>query len=127
MAGRTDRKVVFVCEHGALRSRIAAAYFNAASPQGWTALSAGITPQADVSPRLGPLMAGTGVERHVDAEPPRVLTLLAGARIIAIDADVPGAETWRTDNPTTDEGRAPSAMRMPISRVRCATVYEITA
>ena len=49
------RTVVFVCEHGAFRSRIAAAFFNAASPSGWRGLSAGRDPLAEASPLLGPL------------------------------------------------------------------------
>jgi len=49
------RTVLFLCEHGAFRSRIASAFFNAASPSGWRGLSAGRDPQAEASPRLGPL------------------------------------------------------------------------
>ena len=97
-----ERRVVFVCEHGAFRSRIAAAYFNSAAPLGWSALSAGVTPQTGVSPRLVPLMTGTGVEEHVDEGPPCSLIGLPAARVIAIDVVVPGVETWRTTNATTD-------------------------
>lgn len=97
-----DRQVVFVCQHGAFRSRIAAAYFNAAAPAGWTAESVGMTPQAEVSPRLGPLMAGTAAEELLDVQPPRSIRELQAERVIAIDADVPGAEIWRTANATTD-------------------------
>ena len=103
MRDDTDQQVVFVCQHGAFRSRIAAAYFNAASPNGWSASSAGVTPQAEVSPRLDPLMTGTGVEEHVDASPPRSLGDGSAARVIAIDVDTAGAETWRIGTATTDE------------------------
>ena len=102
MKDDTDQVVVFVCEHGAFRSRIAAAYFNGAAPVGWTALSAGVTPQTEVSARLGPLMTGSGVEEYLDVGQPRPLHGLSAVRVIAIDADVPGAETWRTANATTD-------------------------
>ena len=103
MRDDTDQQVVFVCQHGAFRSRIAAAYFNAAATAGWSAISAGVTPQTEVSPRLGPLMAGTGVEEHIDASPPRSLGDRAAARVIAIDVNVAGAETWRIGNAATDE------------------------
>ncbi len=102
---RADNIVVFVCQHGAFRSRMAAAYFNQAAPDGWSAISAGVTPQAEISDRLAPLMAGTGAENFIDDEVPRALPRAAAARMIAIDADLPGAELWRTTDqpPATDE------------------------
>lgn len=42
------RTLLFVCAHGAGKSRMAAAYFNLMSPAGWTATSAGQEPQAAV-------------------------------------------------------------------------------
>ncbi|MEX2548303.1 MAG: hypothetical protein WD830_11030 [Chloroflexota bacterium] len=104
MPDPADKQIVFVCEHGALRSRIAAAYFNAAAPVGWSAVSAGVTPQDAVSPRLEPLMAGTGVEEFVDAAPPRHLSSASASRVAAIDIDVSGVDMWRTDPTTADEG-----------------------
>ena len=100
MAQKHDRRVLFICQHGAFRSRIAAAYFNASGLPGWTAISAGVTPQTEVSERLVPLMSGTGAEGFIDHEPPRALEETPASRTIAIDADVPGAELWRT----TEEG-----------------------
>ena len=91
---REDRRIVFVCEHGAFRSRIAAAYFNASVPRDWSAVSAGVTPQTEVSTRVGPLMAGTAAAAFVDAKSPRPLSEVSGERTIAIDTDVAGAETW---------------------------------
>ena len=38
------RVVLFVCAHGAGKSRMAAALFNAAAPRGWWATSAGQEP-----------------------------------------------------------------------------------
>lgn len=89
-----EQTVVFVCHHGAFRSRIAAAYFNAVAPAGWSAVSAGVKPQSEVSPRLGPVLVGSGAELFADTSPPRPLDAVTGTRTIAIDADVPGAETW---------------------------------
>ena len=96
------RTVVFVCEHGAFRSRIAAAYFNAAAPRGWRATSAGRDPQAEPSVRLGPLLARTAAAVHVETEPPRSLLEVDAARLIAIDCSVDEAEVWHT-TPGSDE------------------------
>lgn len=87
---------MFVCEHGAFRSRIAAAFFNESAPPGWSARSAGVTPQTEVSARLGPLMEGTPAATFVDYGAPRSFTDLSGERTIAIDTDVAGADIWRT-------------------------------
>ena len=97
--------VVFVCQHGAFRSRIAAAYFNAMAPEGWSATSAGAEPQQDVSERLVPMMAGTGAEAYVDLEAPHALDDLQAARVIAIDSNAFGDETWSTSRgePISDE------------------------
>lgn len=100
-----DNIVVFVCQHGAFRSRIAAAYFNQVAPPGWRATSAGVTAQAEVSERLRPLLAGTVAAKFVDDQPPRPLDEAAGSRIIAIDTEVAGADIWRTGGgaPLLDE------------------------
>ena len=88
------RTVLFVCEHGAFRSRIAAAYFNAAAPKGWRALSAGRDPQAEVSARLGPLLTGTPAAEHLETDPPRGVSAFRPDRVIAIDCLLDGAELW---------------------------------
>ena len=88
--------MTFVCQHGAFRSRLAAAFFNAAAPAGWHAVSAGVTPQSEVSVRLLPLLAGSEAEAFIDTEAPRPVDAVKGIRTISIDADVPGAEAWRT-------------------------------
>jgi hypothetical protein len=49
-----SRMVVFVCPHGALKSRLAAALFNAGPPAGWQAASAGVVPQAAMSVHAAP-------------------------------------------------------------------------
>jgi hypothetical protein len=91
-----DRQIVFVCQHGAFRSRLAAAYFNQAAPRGWHAISAGVTPQSQVSERVAPLLQGTDASRFVDADPPRGLDAVSGSVTIAIDVELPGAESWVT-------------------------------
>jgi len=89
------RTVLFVCAHGAYRSRLAAAFFNAAAPAGWRATSAGVDPQASISLAAIDLAAGTAAEPQLDQGRPAALAD-AGSRdrTIAIDCAVPGAERW---------------------------------
>ena len=90
-----SRTVLFVCPHGAAKSRMAAAYFNLASPPDWTATSAGLDPGPELSPTARRLLAGTDAEPHLDPAPPRTIPA-AGTpdRIVAIDCDVPTATRW---------------------------------
>ncbi len=87
--------VVFVCAHGANKSRLAAAFFNRAAPLGWRAVSAGLQPQPAVSAHAVRLVAGTGAESFLDRGPPRAVASVRDAtRLVAIDCDVPGAVRW---------------------------------
>ena len=95
--------VQFVCEHGAFRSRIAAAYFNALPPPGWRARSAGREPQATVSPALEPLLAGTPAFGHVERGAPTPLATGAD-RTIAIDCAAPADEHWALTHRDADAG-----------------------
>jgi protein-tyrosine-phosphatase len=91
----TTRVLLFVCPHGAGKSRIAAAWFNQLAPTGWRALSAGLEPQAQLGDNAPRLVAGTLAEAHLDRTPPRSIADAGSAdRIVAIDCDVPGAERW---------------------------------
>jgi hypothetical protein len=96
--------VLFVCPHGALKSRLAAAYFNRIAPAGWEATSAGQQPQEAVSRHAAPLVAGTDVAGLLDAGPPRPIGAVSDARmIVAIDCELPGATTWRLDEQEVGE------------------------
>jgi hypothetical protein len=97
------KTVLFVCEHGALRSRIAAAYFNAAPPPGWRARSAGRKPQSAVSPTLEALLTGTAAFDVLERVPPGTVTADA-ARTIAIDCDEPADERWVLEHRGADVG-----------------------
>ncbi len=99
------RTVLFVCAHGAYRSRLAAAFFNASAPDGWRAGSAGVDPQAAVSPAALDLVAGTVGEALLERGAPSALAN-AGPRdrTVAIDCAVPGAERW--DLAVTEVGTA---------------------
>lgn len=94
-----DHVVVFVCAHGALRSRLAAALFNQVALSGWTAVSAGLEPQAELGETAGRLLAGTDAQRFLDTSPPRALDSCAAAEaMVAIDCELAGAEVWRLEN-----------------------------
>jgi protein-tyrosine-phosphatase len=87
-----ERVVVFVCEHGAGRSRVAAALFAAAAPAGWRAASAGLRPQEQVSPHAAGLLGPTAAP--LDTSPPQPLAQMPGDLVVAIDCDVAGARRW---------------------------------
>jgi protein-tyrosine-phosphatase len=89
------RTVLFVCAHGAYRSRLAAAFFNAAAPMGWRAASAGQDPQDTVSEAAIRLASGTPAEAQLDRGRPQALARQPAAdRVVAVDCDVPNASRW---------------------------------
>ncbi|HKF18832.1 MAG TPA: hypothetical protein VKF14_16800 [Candidatus Dormibacteraeota bacterium] len=93
------RLVVFVCVHGAVRSRLAAALFNEVAPDGWRAASVGLEPQLELGETAQRLLAGTSAAPFLDTGPPRALDLAATAHLtVAIDCQVAGAENWRLRN-----------------------------
>jgi hypothetical protein len=89
---------LFVCEHGAGRSRIAAAWFNHAPPAGWRASTAGIEPQAHISVHAPRLLAGTPAEASLDHAVPRPVSAVPDpAVVITIDCALPAAVPWQLD------------------------------
>ncbi|MBA2794136.1 MAG: hypothetical protein H0U32_09145 [Thermoleophilaceae bacterium] len=89
------RTVLFVCPHGAGKSRIAAAFFDHVAPEGWRAISAGQDPADQVSAHALMLLRGTECEEFLDRGAPRALTdVPSPSRIVAIDCEVEGAERW---------------------------------
>ena len=90
-----SRTVLFVCAHGAYRSRLAAAFFNAVAPNGWRAASAGLDPQESTSAAAVELATNTVAERHLERARPTALGDAGPVdRIVAIDCDVDGADRW---------------------------------
>jgi hypothetical protein len=91
--------VLFVCPHGAGKSRIAAAWFDALAPEGWTATTAGMQPQASVSVHALRLLADTPALAFLDRELPRPLAAVADpTMVVAIDCprgELAGAAAWR--------------------------------
>lgn len=88
------RIVVFVCPHGAGKSRVAAALFQAAAPPGWHATSAGLEPQEQVSEHAAALLAGDPAGALLDDSAPRHLDRVAADLVVGIDCVIAGARTW---------------------------------
>src|SRR6266542_2132579 len=112
--GRTvGRTVVFVCLHGAGKSRIAAAWFNGVAPPDWRATSAGVAPQATVSAHAARLLAGTSVESLLDHGLPRPLAAVADPNlVVAIDLP-PGDCGKRTGQAMVEQALHRSAGQQP--------------
>ncbi|MEU4620055.1 hypothetical protein AB0G04_08735 [Actinoplanes sp. NPDC023801] len=101
-----QRTVLFVCPHGAGKSRMAAAWFNGLRLPGWTASSAGVQPQAEVSTHAARLLTGTPVRALLDEAAPRPLTAVpAPELLVAIDcADRFTADVrWTLERQSFDE------------------------
>jgi protein-tyrosine-phosphatase len=89
------RMVLFVCPHGAAKSRLAAALFDRVAPAGWQATSAGLHPQEAVSVATVHLVAGTDLEALLDRQPPRPVALVPDAvTVVSLDCDLPDAVRW---------------------------------
>ena len=96
--------VLFVCPHGAGKSRLAAAFFNRMAPPGWHATSAGQEPDPVLSPLAASLLGDDPAAAWLDQNPPRSIDAVdAPARVIAIDTDLPGAERWSLRQQDLDE------------------------
>lgn len=94
--GTRHRTLVFVCLHGVARSRVAGAFFNRVAPSGWSALSAGLEPQAQMTDTAAVLLKGTGAEEYLDLSPPRPVDAVRDAELlVAIDCELPDSKSWR--------------------------------
>ncbi|AEV85166.1 hypothetical protein ACWT_4144 [Actinoplanes sp. SE50] len=92
-----QRTVVFVCPHGAGKSRIAAAWFNGLGLPGWTATSAGMEPQQQVSVHAARLLQNTPVLPLLDEAMPRPLSAVPERDLlVAIDCsrEFPADHRW---------------------------------
>ena len=63
---------MFVCVENSFRSQIAEAYFNRFAPEGWRAVSAGLTPAERVHPNAVRLMLEEGID--ISHKKPQLLT-----------------------------------------------------
>ena len=113
-AAQTQRTVVFVCEHGSVKSLIAAEWFNRLARERGVAVRAvsrGVNPDGSVPPPIADALAGDGFD--VKGFTPRgleVSELTTAARIVAIGVDgrafpptVGGrVEKWEAIPPTSE-------------------------
>ncbi|MCS7114153.1 MAG: arsenate reductase ArsC [Candidatus Bathyarchaeota archaeon] len=66
------KTVLFVCVENSFRSQIAEAYFNKYAPEGWKAVSAGLTPAVRVHPNAVKLMLEEGID--ISQQKPKLMT-----------------------------------------------------
>ena len=97
------RTILFVCEHGVFRSRVAAALFNALAPDGWRAVSAGRFPEGELSDNARRVLSGSTAEGCLEeGEAKSIESFSQADQIIAIDCDVPGASVWTLQHADPD-------------------------
>lgn len=89
-----ERTVLFVCLHGAAKSRLAAAFFTNEDSSGWRALSAGLEPDESVSEHAVRLLEGDPAAALLDRTAPRPIDGFSADLVVAIDCDVAGANRW---------------------------------
>jgi len=70
---KTMKFVLFACVENSFRSQMAEAYFNKFAPEGWTAISGGIKPAAEVHPNAVLLMKEEGID--ISGKKPQALTI----------------------------------------------------
>lgn len=96
---RPPAEVVFVCEHGAAKSVVAAQYFNKLAAErglGVRAIARGADPQADLSVSAVKGLKEDGLPPNPGA--PRPLTasdLRSSARVVAFDCEEPAMKALR--------------------------------
>jgi hypothetical protein len=101
--------VLFVCQHGAGKSRMAAAWFNTDPPPGWRATSAGVEPQTSVSLHAPRLLAGTVAEATLDRTRPSRPAVRGGIDTALIAAGVIAAAVLAVSAISTDPETTPAA------------------
>jgi arsenate reductase (thioredoxin) len=88
------QQVVFVCEHGAVKSQMAASYFNQLAAQRglpWRAVSRGSAPGSTPTPKpVADALIADGVDGS-ESRPQKIdaADVAGAARIVAIGADLP--------------------------------------
>ena len=103
--------VLFVCPHGAGKSRVAAAWFDGCASGGWRATTAGVVPQTAVSLHAPRLLAGTPVAHLLDGAAPRPVSAVRNpALVVTIDCP-PGSVAGATVRWDLDNGGFDEAMR----------------
>lgn len=110
--------VVFVCEHGSVKSLIAASLFDRAAAErglAYTAVSRGVVPDASVPPAIAAALAREGFD--VSGVKPQAVTaadLASATRVVTIGVDVKtpaSTESWNDVPPaSTDYAAARTAL-----------------
>jgi protein-tyrosine-phosphatase len=113
-----DARVVFVCEHGAAKSVVAAEHFNRLAAERGLAVRAvarGAEPQDAPSKATAVGLRGEGIDPPIGAPLPLALADLQRApRVVAFDCDAPTMKALRAlgacwnDVPAIADGYAPA-------------------
>ncbi|MDW8061424.1 MAG: arsenate reductase ArsC [Nitrososphaerota archaeon] len=108
--------VLFVCVENSFRSQIAEAYFNRFAPEGWRAISAGLTPAEGVHPNAIRLMLEEGID--ISCKKPQLLTreLQEKADLAVIVCS--GALCPIVYNEYVEEWDIPDPAKMPLEEAR---------
>ncbi len=110
------KTVLFVCVENSFRSQIAEAYFNRFAPEGWRAISAGLTPAESVHPNAIRLMLEEGID--ISYKKPQQLTreLQEEAEIAIIVCSGALCPTIYTEH--VEEWNIPDPAKMPLEEAR---------
>ncbi|MBS7642829.1 arsenate reductase ArsC [Candidatus Bathyarchaeota archaeon] len=108
--------VLFVCVENSFRSQIAEAYFNRFAPEGWRAVSAGLTPAERVHPNAVRLMLEEGID--ISHKKPQLLTreMQEAADIAVIVCSGALCPILYTER--VEEWNMPDPARMPLEEAR---------
>jgi protein-tyrosine-phosphatase len=110
------KTVLFVCVENSFRSQIAEAYFNRFAPEGWRAISAGLTPAESIHPNAIRLMLEEGID--IGWKRPRRLTrdLQEGADIVVVVCSGVSCPMIYAEN--IEEWDIPDPAGMPLDEAR---------
>jgi len=110
------KTVLFVCVENSFRSQIAEAYFNKFAPEGWRAVSAGLTPAESVHPNAVRLMLEEGID--ISHKKPQLLTreLQEEAKIAIIVCSGALCPIVYTEH--VEEWNMPDPAKMPLEEAR---------
>ncbi|MEM3642169.1 MAG: arsenate reductase ArsC [Candidatus Bathyarchaeia archaeon] len=110
------KTVLFVCVENSFRSQIAEAYFNKFAPEGWRAVSAGLTPAKEIHPNAVRLMQEEEIDiRH---KKPQLMTreLQEKAKIAIIVCSGSLCPVVYTEH--IEEWNMPDPAKMPLDEAR---------
>lgn len=110
------KTVLFVCVENSFRSQIAEAYFNKYAPEGWIAVSAGLTPAKIVHPNAVKLMLEEGIDISRKKPQPLTKEIQEKANIAIIVCS--GSQCPLVFAKHIEEWNIPDPAKMPLNEAR---------